>query len=589
MRASGHKPSKSNPKQFTSKPPCKEIPQSLQRVGALVALLLTLLLTPAMAQSREMAAVVLDGRPIFQISSYEPFTAQARADWINLHLQAVAESQNPPEIEIEERNQSPIVAINGRYLLTVTQSDVVLGNTPKEQAQIWAEQIRNAVQQAQRERSTQFLWRALLLLASAVLLAIAIHWGLGRLWQRFLRGDEQRSHSLSLNLRLLLARIILWLTLALYALDLLPLTRQWSYRLAKGQITSLTFPLLFILCSLIAGQYTPPLARLILQKIFPRQGTNIYQNLIEPIKNLLAISSTLILISFSLVWIQKYQVFYNFFQVFLNLAVVISVAGLISRLFRQFVRAYGIDFIRKLGWEVDELLLVVETVANVLIGFIAVVAFAQSQNVNLVGLLAGLGIGGIAIAFAAQKTLEQLIGTIALYLDRPYIPGEYIRVNFNPMAEDVFARVESIGLRSTKLRTVAKSTLLIVPNSIMASKDIENISRGKKLMVLLYLDFSQSLAEPERALVEQVVKESTDTLFGIDPGSTKITLFQPEDKPGTRARVSFFILGSSEDSIGLRKRLLELANEKISEKLTEQSISFVMQEPTIYVESPVTI
>jgi small-conductance mechanosensitive channel len=273
----------------------------------------------------------------------------------------------------------------------------------------------------------------------------------------------------------------------------------------------------------------------------------------------------------------------------LDLAVIISVAWLASRLFRQFIRVYGIDLIRKIGLEVDELLLVVETIANLSIGLIAAIAFAQSQNVNLIGLLAGLGIGGIAVAFAAQKTLEQLLGTLVLYLDRPYVPGEYIRVNFNPVAEDVFARVESIGLRSTKLRVAAKSTLIIVPNSIMATKDIENITRGKKVMVLLYLDFEQPLEDREQALVKQIVKESTDSLFGIDPGSTKIGLFQPEDKPGIRARVTFFILGSSENSLELRKRLLELANETISKKLIDYGIEFTMQEPTIYVESPITI
>ncbi len=346
---------------------------------------------------------------------------------------------------------------------------------------------------------------------------------------------------------------------------------------------------LFVLLSLLIGRATPSLVTLIIRRFSPQQVSKIYQNLIEPLENLFKIAGTLILIRISLNFIQEYQGFYNFLNFFTNLAVIVSVAWLTSRLFRQFVRAYGIDLIRKLGREVDELLLVVETIANVTIGLIAAVAFAQSQNVNLVGLLAGFGIGGIAIAFAAQKTLEQLIGTIVLYLDRPYIPGDYIRVNFNPTAEDVFARVESIGLRSTKLRIAAKSTLLIVPNSIMASKDIENITRGKKVMVLLYLDFSQCLKERERALVEQVVKESTDTLFGIDPGSTKIALFQPEDKPGTRARVTFFILGSSENSLQLRKRLLELANQKISEKLREHSIEFAMQEPTIYVDSPVTI
>jgi hypothetical protein len=123
----------------------------------------------------------------------------------------------------------------------------------------------------------------------------------------------------------------------------------------------------------------------------------------------------------------------------------------------------------------------------------------------------------------------------------------------------------------------------------MATKDIENITRGKKVMVLLYLDFSKLLEQTEEALVKKVIQESTDSLFGIDPGSTRIHLFEPEDKNTTRARITFFILGSSENSIQLRKRLLELANEQISQKFINYGIEFTLQEPTIYVESPMTI
>ena len=345
----------------------------------------------------------------------------------------------------------------------------------------------------------------------------------------------------------------------------------------------------FVLLSLIVGRYTPRLVRLIVKRFSPQQVSSIYKNLIEPLEKSLKVAGSLLLVSVCLNLIQEYKGLYQFLNFFLDLGVIVSLAWLSSRLFRQFVRVYGIDLIRKIGLEVDELLLVLETIVNVIIGFIAALAFAQSQNINLIGLLAGLGIGGLAVAFAAQKTLEQLLGTLVLYLDRPYVPGEYIRVNFNPQAEDVFARVESIGLRSTKLRVAAKSTLIIVPNSIMATKDIENITRGKKVMVLLYLDFNKILEQTEEALIQQVIKESTDTLFGIDPGSTRIHLFKLDDQPRTRARVTFFILGSSENSIQLRKHLLELANEQISKKLMNYKIEFTLQDPTIYVESPMTI
>ena len=346
---------------------------------------------------------------------------------------------------------------------------------------------------------------------------------------------------------------------------------------------------LLIFLSLLVGRYTPYLVEAIIGKLAPEKFTTIYEKLITPLEKLFKITGTLILISLTLNLIREYRIIYEIAKFFIDLAVVISIAWLISRLFHQFIQVYGIDSIRKLGLEIDEMLLVFETLVNVIIGFIAVITFAQNQNINLVGLLAGVGIGGAAIAFASQKTIEQLIGTVVLYLDRPFIPGDYIRVSLNPHAEEVYGRIESIGLRSTKLRTVAKSTLVIIPNSILANLDIENITRGKKVMVLLYLDFLKCLEEREQALVEQVVNQSTEALFGIDPGSTKLNLFKLEDKPGTRARVTFFILGSSENSLQLRKRLLELANKKISKQLQEYEIEFVMQEPTIYVESPITI
>ncbi|TVP61089.1 MAG: mechanosensitive ion channel family protein [Nodularia sp. (in: Bacteria)] len=349
--------------------------------------------------------------------------------------------------------------------------------------------------------------------------------------------------------------------------------------------------LFFILLSVLAGRYTPTLLRVIIQRFAPQQVASIYNNLIEPIRNLFRVAGTLILVSLSLAWIIEYQSIYRFLTPIVDLAVICSLAWLFSRLFRQFIRAYGIELVRKLGREVDELLLVFETLANVMIGFIAIIAFAQSQQFNLVGLLTGFGIGGLAIAFAAQKTLEQLLGTIVLYLDRPFIPGEYIRLQKSPqIPEGLFGRVESIGIRSSKIRAAAKSTLFIIPNSILANLEIENVTRGKKVMVLLYLDFVTMLENQEKALVEQVVAESTNSLFGIDPGSTSITFLNHNlAKQTTRTRVTFFILGSSDNSLQLRKRLLELANEKISKKLVTFGIEFTMQEPTIYVDSPVTL
>lgn len=346
-----------------------------------------------------------------------------------------------------------------------------------------------------------------------------------------------------------------------------------------------------LLFAFLVGRFTPRIVQLFIRRFSKEQVAHLYENLIAPLSGAFQLAGTMLLVSLSMVWLQAdYASLHDFLMPFVDLALIGSMAWLGSRLFGRIFRIYGVELLKKIGREVDEMLLVFETIANVIIGFFAVLAFAQSQNFNLVGLFASLGIGGLAIAFAAQQILEQLLSTIVLYLDRPFIPGEYIR-----LSDGQLGRVESIGLRSTKIRTAAKSTLFILPNSTLLNMEIENVSRAKKVMVMLYLDFSRKLTDEDAALVRQVISQSTNSVFGVDPGSTSIVFPHSSEENGRRdqymrrARVTFFILGSSESSIELRKRLLELANETIAKRLESYGIQFTMQEPTVYVESPVTL
>jgi len=300
--------------------------------------------------------------------------------------------------------------------------------------------------------------------------------------------------------------------------------------------------------SLVIGRFTPGIVRLFIRRFSPEQVTHLYENLIAPLSGAFQFGGTMLLISLSMVWLNEdFRSLSAFLNPFVDLALISSMAWLTSRVFGRIFRVYGVGLLKKMGREVDEMLLVFETITNVVIGFVAVLAFAQSQNFNLVGLFASLGIGGLAIAFAAQKILEQLLSTIVIYLDRPFIPGEYIR-----LSDGQLGRVESIGLRSTKIRTAAKSTLFIVPNSTLLSMEIENVSRAKKVMVMLYLEFARKLTDEDAALVRQVITQSTNSVFGVDPGSTSIVFPHSSEENGRtdqymrRARVTFFILGSNE-------------------------------------------
>lgn len=100
---------------------------------------------------------------------------------------------------------------------------------------------------------------------------------------------------------------------------------------------------------------------------------------------------------------------------------------------------------------------------------------ARSFGIDVTAALAGLGIGGIAIAFAAQKTIENLFGTFTVITDEPISVGDHCQ------AGNIDGWVESIGLRSTRIRTLDR-TLVTIPNGQLAAMSLENLTHRDKFL-----------------------------------------------------------------------------------------------------------
>lgn len=118
----------------------------------------------------------------------------------------------------------------------------------------------------------------------------------------------------------------------------------------------------------------------------------------------------------------------------------------------------------------DRLVPFVDRVMRVAIVIIAVLMVLQESGVQIAGILAGLGIGGLAVALAAKDTLANVFGTITIVADYPFDIGDWVKT------KDVEGTVEDIGFRSTKVRTFGNS-LVSVPNAKLADSAIENFSR----------------------------------------------------------------------------------------------------------------
>jgi MscS family membrane protein len=113
------------------------------------------------------------------------------------------------------------------------------------------------------------------------------------------------------------------------------------------------------------------------------------------------------------------------------------------------------------------LLLLLGRIAKVLVLVIAGIGFLGGLGLPVASLLAGLGIGGIALAFGAQKTVENLFGAVAIGVDQPLREGDFVKVE-----DDVLGTVETVGLRSTRIRTLDR-TVVTLPNGRLSDMRVE--------------------------------------------------------------------------------------------------------------------
>ncbi|MDY7013600.1 MAG: mechanosensitive ion channel [Cyanobacteriota bacterium] len=338
----------------------------------------------------------------------------------------------------------------------------------------------------------------------------------------------------------------------------------------------------------LSGSFVlPKLLNLLIDRLFSERLQDAYDKIVEPYQFWLAWLLLFVIVDLVLLFLPAQSGFKSL-ETFLGLAIALGVSLLGFKIFRQFFDIYLLNAALQSSQKINsEFLIFAKLIANGAIILIVVIIFAQTHRINILGLIASLGVGGIAVAFAAQKTLEQVLGGIVIYLDRPFTLDDYIH-----LPDGTFGRVESIGWRSTKIRTSGKGSLIIIPNSVLTQVSIENLTGAKKVISLLYLTFYRAVPDEEKALIRQVILESTKDIFGIDYRSTEVSfkdIVGNHDREMAQAQINFFLLGSEEVSMELRRQLLDIAKQNINKQLKDYGIAFEIEERTINVDSPITI
>ncbi len=142
--------------------------------------------------------------------------------------------------------------------------------------------------------------------------------------------------------------------------------------------------------------------------------------------------------------------------------------------------------------------------AKILLLVFSVVAVLDTFGIDVTTGIAALGIGGIALALGAQKTVENLVGSVTVIADRPVQVGDFCRVG------DVVGTVEDVGMRSTRIRTNDR-TVVTIPNGDFASRQIENFAKRDRFLFAptIGIEYSNPADKVREAvaIIERVLKD----------------------------------------------------------------------------------
>jgi MscS family membrane protein len=200
---------------------------------------------------------------------------------------------------------------------------------------------------------------------------------------------------------------------------------------------------------------------------------------------------------------------------------------------------------------------------------VAVLVTSQNLGMNVTGLLASLSIGGLAVGLAAQDTLSNLFGAVAIFADKPFRVGDRIQL------DSIDGNVEAIGLRSTRVRNL-DGYLVSIPNKNMASANIINVSKRPNIKTVMNIGLTYDLPSHQIERAMQIIEQ----IYRPHPKTADLLIsFNKFESSSLNILVVHWWNSTDfkEYLLGFQKLNLELKRQ-----FDEASISFAFPSQTVY-------
>ncbi|AHF08751.1 mechanosensitive ion channel family protein [Dehalobacter restrictus] len=311
----------------------------------------------------------------------------------------------------------------------------------------------------------------------------------------------------------------------------------------------------------------------IILKIVKKTPVDIVSNILLSFEKPIRVLFIVIGIYYALMFLPFDSNYYILFiKIFRSLIIILIGWGLYN--LSSTSSAFFIKIAKRFDIEVDRILFpFISQLLRFVIVILVISIIASECGYNVGGFLAGLGLGGLAIALAAQDTIKNILGGIVIITEKPFTIGNWIKT---PSVEGV---VEDITFRSTKIRTFAQA-LVTVPNSTLANEAITNWTKmGKR-----EINFNLGLAYSTPRNKIQTCVERISTMLNKHEDVDKELIIVRFNEFNESSLDIFLYFYTTTTSWQEYLRVKENANYKIMEILEQENVSVAFPSRSIYLE-----
>ncbi len=346
-----------------------------------------------------------------------------------------------------------------------------------------------------------------------------------------------------------------------------------SYKIYDITVQDISIAIIIFLFALTLSNIISKIILNILKRITSKTKTTLDDELLTTIEVPLKFSIILVGFYISKEWLGLSRID-NFLNNLIQSVATFLLFWLIYRLIDKFAYLFNkfyAKFGKKLSSDIENFSVKTLKILTVIVGAMSIL---QGWGINVSAFLASLGLVGMAFALAAKDTAANLFGSLVIFTDRPFKVGDWIQT------PDVEGTVESIGIRSTRVRAFTQA-LISVPNAVIANSPITNWSQMGKRRIKTRLGLTYGTSKDQ---MQNILKDLRDMLQkhpDIHDDTIMIRFDEFAD-----SSLSIFCYFFTKTTVWVRfLEVREDINFKVMEIVEKNGSSFAFPSQSIYVES----